>query len=183
MSNIICPGCNQRITSTDECGGIDEGICAETALAEDIDRGKGIRESLVDFENLYDEPHTIPSLKELAAILDAHDAAAAQRKSVSSSRFLRAHPLPIAIVLKGWSIGWSDEISASAAVHDLEPKNRRRRLVVMTQDDHEPRDPNAPVELGLYELTDEDEWVQIHYEDFDTPADAVKSFRSDPAWA
>ena len=87
-----------------------------------------------------------------------------------------------ALHLPGWGVGWNDEISASAAVRDLRSKNGRRRIVVMTQDDHEPRDPNASVELGLYELAD-DEWVQVHYADFDTPADAVKAVQTDPTWA
>jgi hypothetical protein len=86
-------------------------------------------------------------------------------------------------VLKGWSVGWNNEISASAATRGLNSKNGRRRLLVMTQDDHEPRDPESPVELGLYELKDEDEWVQVHYADFNTPKDAARAVQTDPEWA
>jgi hypothetical protein len=85
--------------------------------------------------------------------------------------------------LPGWSIGYHDDISAHAAVRDLKSKNRRKRILVMTQDDHEPRDPNEPVDLGLYELDEGESWELVHFEDFDTPADAARAALEDPEWA
>lgn len=80
----------------------------------------------------------------------------------------------------GYIIG--DCYGAQKLPYEVSP-NGRRRLLVMTQNDHEPRDANESVELGLYELTDEDAWELMHYEDFDTPADADRAARTDPAWA
>lgn len=87
------------------------------------------------------------------------------------------------ISLPGWSFGYHDDISAHAAVRNLKPKNGRKRILVMTQDDHEPRDPDGPVDLGLYDLIEGDSWELVHFEDFDTPADAARATRTDPTWA
>jgi hypothetical protein len=81
---IICPGCNQRITFSasqgfTECGGEGNGICAEAALAYDIDSGKGIRKALRAYTELDDSSAEI-TVDQLAAILDAHDAVAAQSR-------------------------------------------------------------------------------------------------------
>lgn len=84
--------------------------------------------------------------------------------------------------LPGWSIGYDDEISAHAAVRSLDPKNGRRRLLVMTQDDREPRDPNESVDLGFYELDESDQWYLVCYETFDTPAAAARAADEDPRW-
>lgn len=85
--------------------------------------------------------------------------------------------------LPGWSIGWHADISASAAVRSLKPKAGRRRILVMTQDDHAPRDPNEPVDLGLYDLIEGEAWELVYYDSFDTPEAAARAVLDDPAWA
>jgi hypothetical protein len=85
--------------------------------------------------------------------------------------------------LPGWSVGWSDEIGAEAAVRDLKPKAGRRRILVMTQDDREPRDPGEPVDLGLYDLVEGESWELVYYASFDTPENAVRAARDDSSWA
>jgi hypothetical protein len=50
----------------------------------------------------------------------------------------------------------------------------------MTQDDREPRDPNEPVDLGLYDLVDGESWELVRYESFATPEDAARAVQSDP---
>ena len=72
-SRPICPGCQQVITKTGECGGVDEGICSVTVLASDIDRGQGLLESIEEFKAMAGS--RLPTLDLLARVLRAHQQA------------------------------------------------------------------------------------------------------------
>lgn len=82
--------------------------------------------------------------------------------------------------ITGWTVGWNDEISNSAAVTDRPSKAGRRRILVMTQDDHEPRYAEDPVELGLYELDDGGDWELLFHDDFDTVGKALDAVKKKP---
>lgn len=69
LTDVRCPGCNQRIFLRDdggtECGGQDEGTCAEANYAQDKARG------IANPEWLSDE-HQPPSPADCEAILTTH---------------------------------------------------------------------------------------------------------------
>lgn len=82
--------------------------------------------------------------------------------------------------IPGWTVGWDDEISAAAAVTSRPSKGGRRRILVMTQDDHEPRELHEPVDLGLYELDDGDDWELLFHDDFGTVEKALEAIKKSP---
>ena len=84
------------------------------------------------------------------------------------ARYMREDTLRI----PGWSVGYSPEISAHAAVRT--PAGKRDWLFVMTSpEDREPESLDEEVSVGLYEF-DGDDWNQIGYEDFDTVSDVIR---------
>ena len=82
--------------------------------------------------------------------------------------------------IPGWTSGWNDEIGNSAAVTDRPKKAGRRRILVMTQDDREPRYHEESVELGLYELSDDGDWELLFHDDFDTVKKALDAVKKQP---
>jgi hypothetical protein len=75
------------------------------------------------------------------------------------------------LTLKGWSVGYHDEISAHAAVRQLPGQDDV--LFVMTSDDREPRSRDEDATVGLY-FFNGDSWEQIAYADFPDVASVIK---------
>lgn len=85
----------------------------------------------------------------------------------------------VTALLRGWHVGWDDELSASAATRGGRPG----RLYALTQDDHEPDSLDAPTDLGIYRYDAEEGWIWIETEpsDYPTLAQAVAAALADQA--
>lgn len=90
---------------------------------------------------------------------------------------LHENPKMKTIALQGWEVGWIDELGAAAAVTDRPKIHGRRRLLVMTQDDHAPTTMSEPVDLALYELGDDDSWEMLVHDDFGSIPEALEAIR------
>lgn len=75
-----------------------------------------------------------------------------------------------AINIRGWSVGYQEEIGAHAAVRGI---GGRDWLLVMTAEDREPRALDEEATVGLY-FFDGDEFEQIAYVDFSSVSEVLK---------